>query len=313
MTEPDTTFGAGGALPPGPDRPHPPAVQAAQRARVPRACRTERAYPPVDAEQDGAVAGLQAAALRALLRATSVDQVAPVLATFIRDLGGGLVPARLADPENTLPVDVSLGLSEPVLPYADPVSVAAMRLAQLLPEMVEDARLVVTRLQGDVQRADEAVRDPLTGLLTRRAWMRRLAAADVGDSVCLIDLDRFKAVNDRDGHSAGDAVLRAVGALLLRGFREADSCGRYGGDELTCLTPRLPALALAQRCEVLRAQWDQQRPACAVDVGLSIGVASVTAAGGRAALQTADEAMYRAKRAGRGLTVVADVTPQQDL
>ncbi len=311
MTEPDATFGAGGALPPGVDRALPPAMQAAKRARVPRASRAERAY-PVDAEQDGAVAGLQAAALRALLRATSVDQVAPVLATFIRDLGGGLVPARLADPTSTLPVDVSLGLSEPVLPYADPVSVAAMRLAQLLPEMVEDARLVVIRLQGDVQRADEATRDPLTGLLTRRAWMRRLASADVGDSVCLIDLDRFKAVNDGHGHSAGDTVLRAVGALLLSGFREADSCGRYGGDELTCLTPRLPALALVERCEVLRAQWEQQRPACAADVGFSIGVAAVTADGGRAALQAADEAMYRAKAAGRGRTAVADVPPQED-
>jgi len=264
-----------------------------------------------DADQDAGVAGLQAAALRALLRATSADQVPPVLATFVRDLGGGLVPARLADPANTLPVDVAFGASEPMLPYADPVSVAAMRLAQLLPEMMEDARLVIRRLQGDVQRDDEATRDPLTGLLTRRAWMRRLAEADIGDSVCLIDLDRFKTVNDRYGHGAGDEVLRAVGALLLRGFRDADSCGRYGGDELTCLTPGLPAQALARRCEVLRGQWEQERPDCAADVGFSIGVASVTTEGGRAALQAADAAMYRAKSAGRGITAVADITPQE--
>jgi len=258
------------------------------------------------AEQDDAVSGTQAAALRALLRATSADQVAQVLATFINDLGAGLVPARLADPANTLPVDVSLGLSEPLLPYANPVSVVAMRLARVLPEMVEDARLVIMRLQGEVQSADEATRDPLTGLLTRRAWMRRLAEAAAGDSVCLIDLDQFKSVNDRDGHSAGDSVLKAIGALLLRSFRQDDSCGRYGGDELTCLTPRLSAQALVQRCEVLRAQWEQQRPECAAAVGLSIGVATVTAEGGRAALQSADEAMYRAKGAGRGLTVIAD-------
>jgi diguanylate cyclase (GGDEF)-like protein len=234
-----------------------------------------------------------------------------VLATFIHDLGGGLVPARLADPANTLPMDVSLGLSEPLLPYADPVSVAAMRLARDLPEMMEDACLVFRRLQGEVQSADEATRDPLTGLLTRRAWMRRLAEAEAGDSVCLIDLDCFKSVNDRDGHSAGDTVLRAIGAVLLRSFRQADSCGRYGGDELTCLTPGLAAQALAQRCEVLRAQWEQQRPECAAVVGLSIGVATVTAEGGRAALQSADEQMYRAKRAGGGRTVVADETSKK--
>lgn len=306
MTEPHIAMGAEGTG--RPDSPPPPAVQAARRSRVSNdGGRVARAYPLVDADQDAADHGLQAAALRALLRATSAEQVAPVLATFVHDLGGALVPARLADPASTLSLDVSLGLSEPLLPYVDPVSVAAMRLARLLPELVEDARLVVTRLRGDVRRADEATRDPLTGLLTRRAWMRRLAGADAGDSVCLIDLDRFKAVNDRNGHSAGDAVLRAVGALLLRGFREGDSCGRYGGDELTCLTPHLSAPALAERCDALRTQWEQQRPTGAGDVGFSIGVAAVTAAGGRAALQAADSAMYRAKDAGRGRTVVAEV------
>jgi len=285
-------------------------MQAARRAPMPRgANRPTRAYPVV-AEQDEAGSGPQLAALRALLHATSADQIPPVLATFIHDLGGGLVPARLADPAHTLPMDVSLGLSEPLLPYVDPVSVAAMRLARDLPHMMEDARLVIGRLQGEVQSADEATRDPLTWLLTRRAWMRRLAEADVGDSVCLIDLDRFKSVNDRGGHSAGDSVLRAIGAVLLRSFRQDDSCGRYGGDELTCLTPRLSARALAQRCEVLRAKWEQQRPECAAAVGLSIGVATVTAEGGRAALQSADEAMYRAKAAGRGRTVIADVSAQ---
>ncbi|MEO6144801.1 MAG: GGDEF domain-containing protein [Dermatophilaceae bacterium] len=311
MNEPDTTLDAEVAGHPGDDCPLPPAVQAARRAPARRGgMRAERAY-PVQAEPDGAVSGPQLGALRALLHARSADQIPPVLATFIHDLGGGLVPARLADPANTLPMDVSLGLSEPLLPYADPVSIAAMQLARLLPEMMEDAHLVVMRLQGELQRVEEATRDPLTGLLTRRAWMRRLAEADPGDSVCLIDLDRFKSVNDGHGHSAGDSVLRAFGAVLLRSFRQDDSCGRYGGDELTCLTPGLSARALAQRCEMLREQWDQQRPECAADVGLSIGVATVTAEGGRAALQSADKAMYRAKGAGRGRTVIADESARE--
>lgn len=310
MTEPDPSVDARETAGPD-DRVSPPAVEAARRALpIGSGALAERGYPIVTTDRDQAVAGVQAAALRALLHATSVDQVAPVVATFIRDLGGALVPARLADPASTLPIDVSLGMSEPFLPYADPVSVAAMRLTQMLPEMMEDARLVVMRLQGDVKRHDEATRDPLTGLLTRRAWMRRLATADVGDSVCLIDLDRFKAVNDSAGHIAGDAVLRAVGALLLDAFRESDSLGRYGGDELTCLTPGLPAQALAQRCEVLRAKWAVQRPASAGDVSFSIGVAAVTDEGGRSALQSADEAMYRAKSSGRDCTVIADAAAQ---
>ncbi len=286
----------------------PPSVLAARRdAQAGRRGQgsSDRAYPPVKAPSDQDALAAQLAATRALLRASAVDEVVQIVATLVHDLGGAVVPARIADASRALQIDVSFARSEPMLPWAEPVSLAAMRLSEVLPELVEDARLAVSRLQAAVQRDDEASRDVLTGLLTRRAWMRRLAGAGTGDSVALLDLDLFKSVNDTHGHDVGDATLRAVGALLNRKFREGDLCGRYGGDELVCLTRGMSAPALVQRCQDAAREWEQVRPASAAAVTLSIGVAAVDERGGRAALQRADRAMYRAKAAGRDQVVIA--------
>ena len=283
----------------------PPSVLAARRggART-RWSDLARAYPLVASDDRQALCA-ELGATRALLRAESPAEGGAVVLTLVIDLGGSLVAARDADPARAVPVDVSLGLSEPLLPLADPGSVVAVRLRDILPGFLETARLTLARLQGSVRQDEEATRDPLTGLLTRRAWMRRLSGAAPGDSVCLIDLDHFKAVNDTGGHASGDAVLRAIGGLILRTFRKDDSCGRYGGDELVCLTPGSPGRSLVTRCEQLRQAWEQERPTAAAHVGLSIGVAEVGEEGGRAALQAADSAMYRGKTEGRNRTVVA--------
>lgn len=280
----------------------PPAVLAAQRTDTSGAARVKarkRAYPAVLSVEDQAAVTAQLSATRALLSAGTPQQVADIAMTLVHDLGGAVVPARLANMTCAVPIDVSLGLSEPLLPWADPMSLAAMRLATVLPDFLVDARLVLCRLQGDVRLEEEATRDVLTGLLARRAWMRRLAQAEAGDAVCLIDLDRFKSVNDGLGHAAGDEVLRSIKSLLDSNFRDVDSCGRYGGDELACLTRGLPGPALVERCEGTARQWEQVRPAVAATVTLSIGVAAVDERSGRMALQRADQAMYRAKAGGR--------------
>lgn len=293
---------------PRPEGAVPPSVLAARRAGVrTRHSDTDRAYPLPAPFHDLEALGVEIAATQALLRTESAAEVHAIVSTLVHDLGGALVPARYADPASVIPLDVSLGLSEPLLPYADPVSIAAMRLGAILPGFLEAARQVLSRLHGELQRDDEATRDSLTGLLTRRAWMRRLATAGPADSLCLIDLDHFKAVNDTDGHRAGDAVLRAIGGLIIRSFRVADACGRYGGDEFVCLAQGLPAPSLLAKCEQVRGSWEQERPIVGRDVGLSIGVAAVGARGGRAALESADLAMYRGKAEGRNRTVLASL------
>ena len=292
----------------------PPSVIAARRAGQARAqvSARSRAYPVNVGYDDHEAVQAQLGATRALLSAASPEQVAAIVATLVRDLGGGLVSARLGE-RTALPMDVSFGVGEPVLPWAEPVSVAEMRLSAVLPHFIEDARGVVQRLQGERQTAHEAEFDQLTGLLTRRAWMRRLGQVQQGDSVARLHLDHFKQVNDTLGHAAGDLVLRSFGACLRQHFRDDDACGRYGGDELACLTPGMPAQGLAARLDAVRLAWRSTRPPEGHGVGLSVGVVTVGPAGARAALEAADRALYRAKTAGRDRTNLdADPTTDDD-
>ena len=264
-----------------------------------------RAYPHPSSSRDVHALGAELAATQALVKAESAAEVGAIVSTLVHDLGAVLAPARDREATSLVPFDVSIGLSEPKVSFAAPDTIAETRLKAVLPAFIEAVRLTLGRLEGDQRRDDEATRDQLTGLMTRRAWMRRLAHAEPGDGICLIDLDHFKAVNDTGGHAEGDAVLQAFGGLILRSFRKLDSCGRYGGDELVCLTPELSGPSLVARCEQLRRAWERERPAAASLVGMSVGVSEMGEGGGRAALQSADSAMYRAKSQGRNRTVLA--------
>ncbi|RZU32562.1 GGDEF domain-containing protein [Blastococcus saxobsidens] len=140
--------------------------------------------------------------------------------------------------------------------------------------------------------------DPLTGLANRRAWeeeaSRHLArAARSGEplSFAVLDLDDFKEVNDRDGHGAGDALLRELTAGWSRRLRHADLLGRYGGDEFVLC---LPATDEAAATELL-GQLAATHP-----FTWTGGVA--TARSGdtlTSVLARADEQLYRRKRSGR--------------
>jgi diguanylate cyclase (GGDEF)-like protein len=110
-----------------------------------------------------------------------------------------------------------------------------------LSEQASDQELI-RRLRGRLERTrvfrEQSNRDSLTGLLTRRAFTEsmqaRLAEAERGKrhlSVCFLDLDRFKSVNDTYGHAVGDKVLASFGALLGARFRLPDLRGRWGGEE----------------------------------------------------------------------------------
>ncbi len=145
-----------------------------------------------------------------------------------------------------------------------------------------------------------AATDPLTGCLNRRAFLDRLdraaADADGGWVVCLVDLDGFKSVNDRSGHAAGDAVLRAVTAALSGVARETDTVARLGGDEFAVLAAATPddaeQLAVRLRDAVARV-------GAGSGVTASVGVTAVRPGDeGHEVLGRADQAMYRAKGDG---------------
>jgi diguanylate cyclase (GGDEF)-like protein/PAS domain S-box-containing protein len=161
------------------------------------------------------------------------------------------------------------------------------------------------------QLSHQATHDPLTGLINRREFERRLArvvssARDSGTThgLCYLDLDRFKTVNDTCGHVAGDALLRQLAGILRGELRSRDTLARLGGDEFAVLLEhcemeqaRRIAEGLRLAVENFRFTWEDSSFA----LGVSIGLVELTAgcATESEALRAADAACYRAKHAGR--------------
>jgi len=154
-----------------------------------------------------------------------------------------------------------------------------------------------------------AFRDPLTQLSNRRYLQLKVAQAledyeqfgrDYG--LLLIDLDRFKQVNDTHGHEIGDAILKVVAETLGHTVRTMDQVGRWGGEEFLVLMTGVNAIALgdlAERCRVMIAQSSLRHGASRVSVTASIG-ATLLGRGDSAdtAIRRADELMYQSKRSG---------------
>ena len=167
-----------------------------------------------------------------------------------------------------------------------------------------------------LEAAARAERDPLTGLGNRRHLKTRCAdvlpaAERLGRPVALaqLDLDHFKAVNDRHGHAVGDKVLVAVAQLLRENMRTDDVLVRQGGEEFVVVFPGLSLDAAAEVCERLRERlasfpW---LSACGTSapVTASIGLAAAPPYQLETLLQRADEALYSAKRSGRNVLVRA--------
>ena len=157
------------------------------------------------------------------------------------------------------------------------------------------------RLQRERDLAQAlAENDPLTGLPNRRALDRALGAARSG-VVMLLDLDRFKAINDRFGHAAGDECLQRFATVLDTGLAGIATYGRYGGEEFIAVLASPDVAAAGATAERLRADTERLQ----VDLGgvrvvltVSIGFAPIVD-GAAAALAAADRALYRAKSSGR--------------
>jgi diguanylate cyclase (GGDEF)-like protein len=173
-------------------------------------------------------------------------------------------------------------------------------------------------------RADRALRlrsimerDGLTGLLNHARFKERLElemerSRRTGTplTLCMVDIDHFKRVNDTFGHQAGDEVIRNLAQILSGGLRKTDVVARYGGEEFALLLLDTPLVAAEIVIDRLRRSFSEFRLRSAdreVSTTFSAGVANAaTSNDGRAALELADTMLYRAKHAGRNCVVVAD-------
>lgn len=184
-----------------------------------------------------------------------------------------------------------------------------LRLEQLAPRDVEHLQRVV----DDLARAN---RDPLMGIKPR-VWLDtelpdllvRADATRTPISGVLLDLDHFKRVNDRYGHTVGDDVLSTTGRLVMFAIRNGDTAVRYGGEELYFVLPGADlasATAVAERLrnDIEHHEWERTAPGLRVtgSAGVAQRYPGETI---RDWIERADRALYRAKAGGRNRVVVA--------
>ncbi len=188
-------------------------------------------------------------------------------------------------------------------PFTDAEIAASVRSA-------ERTGLLQAELRDRAEQLERlAYSDVLTGLANRRFLQRQLAAMVSSArrhgrpfSVALVDVDRFKAINDHHGHGTGDAVLVELGRRLGRRLRTEDHLGRFGGEEFLVLLPETgandaAAVGEALRREVAGRRFEADEAELALTV--SVGWATLGDESPDELLWRADQALYRAKREGR--------------
>jgi diguanylate cyclase (GGDEF)-like protein len=186
---------------------------------------------------------------------------------------------------------------------------------------LKDAYEKIRRLNEELGQANKeleliAAYDSLSGLLNRRSLFTRIAVEiersirlDVPLTGLMIDIDKFKNINDNYGHQCGDMVIRDIGVRLQAGLRKYDYAGRYGGEEFFIILSNSSdqqAMGIGER---FRKDIEDTRFQCSeeiIRVTVSIGVASYVAGESQESwIDRVDRAMYQAKQAGRN-RIVAD-------
>jgi diguanylate cyclase (GGDEF)-like protein len=190
---------------------------------------------------------------------------------------------------------------------------------RLTEALAAQAALSIANARLYHQTLELSYTDALTGVANRRQLFLRLEqelsrSLRFGDelSLLMVDLDLFKAINDRHGHPVGDGVLRGVALLLKRNVRKVDLVARYGGEEFCVVLPRIARAEAADVAEKLRRAVASSPLAAApsgdpLSCTISIGIATYgTDATDLAGLiEKADVALYEAKKAGRNRVVLA--------
>ena len=249
--------------------------------------------------------------LRSLMDAVSQDTAEAgrhtgAYGTALRD--------RQAELGSITSLESARGVLDRLAQETEHMQATVLEVARRFAERVHE----VERLSHDLQHAQsEALLDPLSGLKNRRGFERAVhaifASGDTEEvAILVVDVDRFKTLNDTYGHLLGDKVLRAVAHILQTNIKGRDVAARLGGDELAILLPGTTergAEALAEQIRVAvaagrihRTDGQDLRGIVTVSIGIAVGKATESF---EALLERADAALYRAKREGRNRVVVA--------
>lgn len=183
----------------------------------------------------------------------------------------------------------------------------------------EQIGLVLSNLHLRRNLREQAIHDSLTGLYNRsymeETLERELHRAERNQeplSILMMDLDHFKEFNDRMGHPAGDALLSALGDMLVHSIRAGDIACRYGGEEFILILPRTPLEIAARRAEALRGKVNalhvmyEDNLIGSVKVSVGVSASPVHGKISTKLIKAADNALYHAKIAGRDRVVVAE-------
>jgi len=188
-------------------------------------------------------------------------------------------------------------------------------------QSLKEAYEKIRQLNGELEKANReleqlAAYDALSGLLNRRMLFSRIGVEieratrmNVPLTGLMIDIDRFKAVNDNYGHPCGDLVIREIGVKLQNRLRKYDFAGRYGGEEFFVLLSNSTEVQAERIGDRFRREMAETRFTCndaSFAVTLSIGVARFRDGDTQESwIDRADRALYRAKEAGRNRVIVA--------
>ncbi|MDG1353690.1 MAG: GGDEF domain-containing protein [Sulfitobacter sp.] len=236
----------------------------------------------------------------------------------------GTPPARLkgvlvSDGQGAAIVNLSFGISilDGVRDYAltnadfaaTDLAIEMLYLVEAKSAAMEASRKLNLRLQGAKTVAEEqAYTDTLTGLRNRRALdqvLEGLLAANAGFAVMHIDLDYFKAVNDKLGHAAGDHVLQVVAGAMLEETRATDTVARVGGDEFTVLLPNVGDIDVLSRVgrriiERIEVPIPFNGQICEISASIgTVWIQSSSSLNRERVMEDADIALYASKNEGR--------------
>ena len=185
---------------------------------------------------------------------------------------------------------------------------------------LKDAYEKIRRLNEELEKANTeleliAAFDSLSGLLNRRSLFTRISIEiersirlDVPLTGLMIDIDKFKGINDNFGHQCGDMVIREIGARLQAGLRKYDYAGRYGGEEFFVVLSNSTEMQASGIAERFRKDIEDLKFECGgetIKVTVSIGAARYSAGESQESwIERVDRAMYQAKQSGRNRVIL---------